>query len=446
MVVSAAPAGRTALDQLDQKTVFRAGLSAGTMVPMTMNAKRRRRHVKLAALPGVRAVRRPVAPGAGEHFDLYYVRAGRKSTHPILIIPGGPGVASVQQYRGFRRRAAAAGLDVIMVEHRGVGMSRHNDAGADLEPTAITVDQVVDDAAAVLDDAGVSRAIVYGTSYGSYIASGIGVRHPDRVAAMVLDSPLLSTDDITLMRTAIRDLLWHGVIPQTADLAAKVRTLVDAGVLAAPAGQRAGLLYGYGGVALLDRQLDLLLRGRTGLWSALARLDQLATRKAPYRNEADLVSRIAFRELNYAGIPDGLPLDPAADMLEFAGTVPSFEPFEAEPYDLVAAMPHFRWPTVVISGGRDLTTPPAVAERIAELVPDAVLLRMPTAGHSVLDSRERAALAVIEAVRAGSADRLQGDRLDELPGRAALRLLIAAISVAATAESVLTWRQATTTS
>ena len=44
--------------------------------------------------------------------------------------------------------------------------------------------------------------------------------------------------------------------------------------------------------------------------------------------------------------------------------------FEAEPYDLVAEMPKFDWPTVVISGGRDLITPPAVAERIASLVPE----------------------------------------------------------------------------
>ena len=107
---------------------------------MTMNAKRRRAHDKLAALPGVRAVRRPIRPMiAGQRpdrqeFDLFYVRTGRKSAHPLVIIPGGPGAASIALYRGFRRRAAAEGLDVIMVEHRGVGMSRHDDSGADLPP------------------------------------------------------------------------------------------------------------------------------------------------------------------------------------------------------------------------------------------------------------------------------------------------------------------------
>ncbi|MDF3338321.1 alpha/beta fold hydrolase [Mycolicibacterium septicum] len=406
---------------------------------MTMNAKRRRVHDKLAALPGVRAVRRPVSPGSDELFDLFYVRAGRKSAHPVVIIPGGPGVASIQPYRALRRRATAAGFDVIMIEHRGIGMSRHTDAGADLPPAAITVEQVVDDIAAVLDDAGVHEAVLYGTSYGSYIAAGFGVRHPDRVAAMVLDSPLLSTADIEAMRSAIRGLLWEGADPETADLAPKVRRLVADGPLATKGGELAGLLYGLGGAALLDRQLDLLLRGRTVVWSGLARLNRLSTRKAPYRNEVDLVGRIAFRELNYAGVPDGLPLDPALEMADMIGSAKFYEPFEAEPFDLLTELPDFHWPTVVLSGGRDLTTPPAVAEQIAALVPGAVLVRMPTVVHSVIDTRERAAFAVIRAVRDGVAEQLSATaaELDALPARPVVRVAVSAISVATVVETAL---------
>src|SRR6185437_7479816 len=223
---------------------------------MTMNAKRRRAHDKLAALPGVRAVRRPIrprrdvagqaAPAGDLEFDLFYVRIGRKSAHPVVIIPGGPGAASIALYRGLRRRAAADGLDVIMIEHRGVGMSRHDDSGADLPPEALTVEQVVDDVAAVLDDAHVESAVVYGTSYGTYIAAGLGVRHPGRVRAMILDSPLLSRDDIVDVRDAIRRVLLKGEHPETAALAPKVRRLVDAGVMTHSAGQVAARVYGYG--------------------------------------------------------------------------------------------------------------------------------------------------------------------------------------------------------
>jgi proline iminopeptidase len=403
---------------------------------MTMNAKRRRMHEKLAGLPGVRPVRRPLWPGSTEEFDLYYVRTGRKSAHPLVIIPGGPGVASLRLYQGLRRRAAAAGFDVIMIEHRGVGMSRHDDSGADLPPQALTVNQVVDDVAAVLDDAHVDSAVIYGTSYGTYIAAGVGVRHPGRVRAMILDSPVLSHDDIADARDALRGLLLKGDNPETAALVPKVRRLVDAGVMTASAGQVAAAVYGFGGAPLLDRQLDLLLDGRILLWRSLFRFTSMFAHKAPYRYEIDLVSRIAFRELDYAAEPDGLPLDPAAAIRE---TLTETVAYEAEPYDLVAEMPKFGWPTVVISGGRDLVTPPAVAERIASLVPNAVLLTLSTMAHSALDFREPASLAVAGAVWRGELDGLadQSAALDALPTRPALRLLWKAIDVAAAAEAAL---------
>jgi proline iminopeptidase len=404
---------------------------------MTMNAKRRRAHAKLASLAGVRSVRRPVSPETDDEFDLYYVRAGRKSAHPMVIIPGGPGPASVALYRGDRRRAATAGLDVMMVEHRGIGMSRHDDAGADLPPQALTIEQVVDDLAAVLDDAHVEQAVLYGTSYGAYIAAGVGVRHPRRVHGMILDSPVLSGRDIDDARTAIRRALWDGTDSETADLAPKVRQLVGDGVLNPASGQLAAAVYGLGGPALLDRQLDLLLRGRHGVWTAMDNLTRrFIARKAPYRNEPDLVGRIGFRELNYGGVPDGKPLDPAAAYRDFASDPVEFE---AEPYDLVAEMPKFSWPTVVVSGGRDLTTPPAVADRIASLIPGALLVRLPTAGHSVLDSRKRAAVQIAKAMAEGEIETLpaRAAALDALPGGTVIQLFVAALGAAAAVESVM---------
>lgn len=401
---------------------------------MTMNAIRRRTQDKLAGLPGVRPVRRPISPDSGDQFDLYYVRAGRKSAHPLVIIPGGPGVASVQMYKGLRRRAAAAGLDVIMIEHRGVGMSRHDDAGADLPPEAITVNQVVDDVAAVLDDANVDSAVVYGASYGTYIAAGVGVCHPARVHAMILDSPLLSRHDIVIVRRAIRRLLLKGDDPETAALAPKMRKLVDAGVMTAAATQVVATVYGYGGANLLERQLDLLLDGRKLLWWTLSRFTRLGN--LPYRYEEDLVSRIAFRELDYAAEPDGLPLDPALAEREARTQTAAFED---EPYDLAAEMPNFAWPTAVISGGRDLITPPAVASRVASLIPDAALLRLPSMAHSALDFREPAALAIARAVCRGELEQIaaHASSLDALPARLEVRLLWKAVEAAAMVEAAL---------
>jgi proline iminopeptidase len=317
-----------------------------------------------------------------------------------------------------------------------VGLSRHPDSGDDLPPQAFSVTQVVDDVAAVLDDAHVQSAVIYGTSYGTYIAAGLGVRHPGLVRAMIRDSPLLSRHDIAMVRDAIRGLFLHGDSPETAALAVKVRALVDAGIMTATAGQVAATVYGYGGAAMLDRQLDLLLDGRIKLWGGLSRFTGLLTRTVPYRYEIDLVNRIAFRELDYAAEPDGLPLDPAVAIRE---TLTETTAFEEEPYDLVAEMPKFDWPTVVISGGRDLITPPAVAERVASLLPHSVLLALPTMGHSALDFREPAALAIAGFVWRGELDGLaaRASLLDAMPARPAQRLLWKAIDAAAAAEGAL---------
>jgi proline iminopeptidase len=404
---------------------------------MTMNAKRRRAHDKLAAMPGVRSVRRPMTPDGDGEFDLFYVRTGTTSAVPLVVIPGGPGAASVALYRGLRRHAAARGRDVIMVDHRGVGMSRHDDQGADLPPDALTIDQVVDDVAAVLDDAHVDSAVVYGTSYGTYVAAGVGVRHPGLVHAMVLDSPLLSADDIDAVREETRRVLWDGDEPDAAALAPKVRRLVDEGAMTPAAGQLTAAVYGLAGPAVLSRQLDLLLAGRHGLWTVLDQASRYVfERKAPYRNEPDLVGRIGFRELNYGATPDGGPLDPAVAFREM--TSHSTE-FEAEPYDLAAEMPRFGWPTAVVSGGRDLITPRPVAAQIASLIPNSVLVDLPTAGHSIIDARERAALDIVDAIYDGDIASLpaRGDDLDAMPASLGIRLLVGALGAAALVESAL---------
>ena len=404
---------------------------------MTMTAGRRRVHAALASLPGVRSLRRPVVAGGSEEFDLYYVRVGERSPHPLVIVPGGPGAASVALYRGLRKHAVAAGLDVIMVEHRGVGMSRHADDGTDLPAEALTIDAAVGDIAAVLDDAEVDTAVVYGTSYGSYLTATFGARHPQRVHAMVLDSPLLSADDVDDVRAAIRRVLWDGHDPDTAAIATKVRTLVEAGALTPSSAQQAADTYGLGGPELLDRQLDLLLTGHDWVWGAVGLGTRLlAGRSTPFHHEPDLVGRIGYRELNYAAVPDGKPLDPALAMRELAT---GDADFVAEPIDLVAAMPGFTWPTVVLSGRRDLTTPRAVASRIAELIPHAVLVDFPTAGHSIIDFREASALEIVGAVYAGETAELpsRSERLDAEPSLLAVRLLRRVISAAAAAESVV---------
>jgi pimeloyl-ACP methyl ester carboxylesterase len=216
-----------------------------------------------------------------------------------------------------------------------------------------------------------------------------------------------------------------------------VRTLADRDLLTPEAAQLAAFVYGFAGPKVLRRQLDLLLGGRQALWSALGGgVRFLLERKAPYRHEPDLVGRIGYRELNYAAAPDGKPLDPAVAFHEFTSGPTQFE---AEPFNLAEEMPKFSWPAVIVSGGRDLITPPAVASRIAALIPDAVLVTLATAGHSALDLRERAALDIVKAVYDGTSARLpeRADELDATPGGLGVRALMWGIAAAAAVEQVV---------
>ncbi|MDQ1085267.1 MULTISPECIES: alpha/beta fold hydrolase [Microbacterium] len=356
-----------------------------------------------------RVIRRPAAHGAPA-FDLASVRSGPRGATPVVVIPGGPGLASLLPYRGLRRWAADGGLDIVMMEHRGIGRSRTDLTGRPLPPSAMRIDAVLDDLVAVLDAEGVTRAVIVGSSYGSYLAMAFGARHPDRVAAMLLDSALQSTRDIGLERARLRELFWDA----DDELAAGVRRLMAAGVTPRVVLDIVRAAYELGGTELVLP----LLRHRPGLaWKALG---AYATRdgglpRIPGVYEFDLVGTIAFRELGYAGTPDGHPLDPALTYLPLA---PRFPAFVGEPLDLVEAVRAFAFPLVVLAGDRDLRTPPAIAERIAASAPDAALVRIRN-GHSALDTHPLALLNATRRLVRGQQARLPGEEaaLDRLPRR-----------------------------
>ncbi len=328
----------------------------------------------------VRRIRRPEnadSPG----FDLSYVRTGPVTDSPAVVIPGGPGLASVLPYRSFRRQAARDGLDVIMVEHRGIALSRFSSQGSDLPKSSMWIDAVVDDIAAVLDRENVQRAFIAGSSYGSYLASSFGAKYPERVAGMLLDSALQSTQDIQVERTAIRRLFWNS----GSEMAESVRFLVESGedprtlldVI------RAG--YELNGADLVTSLLQRRLEGRPqAVWKVLenyaARDVSLAG--VPGYYEFARAGTIGFRELNYAPALDGHPLDPA---LTYSPLAKYFPGFVGEPFDLLAAAAAFDWPLALLVGNRDLRTPPAIAERTASLAPHSVLARIEN-GHSALDT------------------------------------------------------------
>lgn len=394
----------------------------------------------IARASGVRHVLRPVAPDADTAFDLAYLRAGAPSAAgrpPAVVIPGGPGVATVLPYRRFRAEAGARGLDVIMVEHRGVGLSRTDPGGRDLPRAAMSVRQVVDDVAAVLDAEGVDRAVVYGSSYGSYVAAAFGARHPGRVAAMVLDSPVLTARDHLAAREEMRRLYLDGATPATATAAGHLRALLATGDVAAEeSGTVVAPVHELAGPRAVERLLEVRRRGGARrVWTGLLEL-AAADGSVPMLSEPELTDTIAFGELGFGPEPDGLPLDVDLHLAERARRFP----ITGEVFDLPAALPGFTWPTAVLSGDRDLTTPRSVARRTVALTPDAVLVPLREHGHSALDTHRDAALAATAAMVDGRHRDLPAlaPALDRGPRRGAGRPVGAAISVQIGASALLT--------
>ena len=105
---------------------------------------------------------------------LYYERAGRGV--PVLLVMGlgMPGAGWWRTVPVLSER-----LRVLTFDNRGAGRSDH-------PPGPYTLEQLADDAIAVLDAEKIDRAHVYGISMGGMIAQHMALRHPDRVRALVL--------------------------------------------------------------------------------------------------------------------------------------------------------------------------------------------------------------------------------------------------------------------
>ncbi len=299
-----------------------------------------------------------------------------------------------------------------MVEHRGVGRSRRDSTGTDLLVSDVTGVEAADDLAAVLDAEGVERVTVLGASYGTYLAQLLAVRHPERVQALVLDSPILDpVGDLAATRECRRRLLWDGDDAATRAVAAQIRALAET----RPADELAQVIpavYEVAGVQALQALVDAWLDGRMGwlwetlVWGGREEIDEGIASVV----EPDLVCGIAYGELGYGLPPDGGPLDPQLVSAEAATRAPDFR---GTPVDLRRAVSGYDFPTVVVSGERDLRTPRPVAQQIVALAPDTVLAPVADLGHSALDTHPLLALAIAHAAGSGHA-RLIPARLKEL--------------------------------
>jgi pimeloyl-ACP methyl ester carboxylesterase len=101
---------------------------------------------------------------------------------PILLLHG---LTATRRYVVHGSRVLErAGHAVVAYDARGHGAS--SPAGA---PEAYAYDELVRDAVAVMDAAGVGRAAVAGQSMGAATAVALALAHPERVSALALVTP-----------------------------------------------------------------------------------------------------------------------------------------------------------------------------------------------------------------------------------------------------------------
>jgi 3-oxoadipate enol-lactonase len=116
---------------------------------------------------------------------------------PILLIMG-LGYPSPMWYR--TRPVLANSYRTIAFDNRGVGQS-------DVPPGPYSMAAMADDAAAVLDAAGVSRAHVYGVSMGGMIAQELALSYPQRVQSLVLGCTAAGGPSAVRAEPAAREML-----------------------------------------------------------------------------------------------------------------------------------------------------------------------------------------------------------------------------------------------
>jgi proline iminopeptidase len=107
---------------------------------------------------------------------LYYTEAG--AGPPCLMLHGGLGFDHTYLLRSFGPLETS--LRMLFFDMRGNGRSGR----PPLE--SLTMEQLADDASALLDHLGVESAIVFGHSYGGFVAQELALRHPGRVRALIL--------------------------------------------------------------------------------------------------------------------------------------------------------------------------------------------------------------------------------------------------------------------
>ena len=142
---------------------------------------------------------------------IHYEVTGKTGATPVLMIQG---LGASKNAWNLQRIAMATRFRIISFDNRGAGRSE--------KPTEpFTLEQMADDALAVLDAAGIETAHVVGASMGGVISQIVAVKYPHRVRSL------------TLVCTACRNHPWRQELLQSWAKTAEEKGMIEVGKEAA---------------------------------------------------------------------------------------------------------------------------------------------------------------------------------------------------------------------
>lgn len=131
------------------------------------------------------------APANG--IEIAYETFGDPGGRPLLLVMG-LGTQMLAWHEEFCGALVDLGFHVVRYDNRDTGLSTHlHDApppdvmaalGGDTSSASYTLEDLADDAVALLDYLGIDRAHVVGASMGGMVAQTVAIRHPARVASL----------------------------------------------------------------------------------------------------------------------------------------------------------------------------------------------------------------------------------------------------------------------
>ncbi len=141
---------------------------------------------------------------------LYWEEYGAADGEPVMFLHGGPGGACAPVMSRFFDPAR---YRVILFDQRGCGKSQPTvaSAGPQVALTRNTTDHLVNDINALREALGVTgRMHVFGGSWGSTLALVYAIRHPDKVASLILRGIFLGApEDLLYMYQGNASVFEH---------------------------------------------------------------------------------------------------------------------------------------------------------------------------------------------------------------------------------------------